>query len=439
MPNASTNSALESFSHIIERNRVSGKGGIYSVCSAHPQVVEAAIQQALEDGTTLLVESTSSQVNQFGGYTGLMPQDFADYIRSEAKKAGLATDRILLGGDHLGPYPWRTEPHANALEKGKELVRQCVLAGYPKIHLDASMACADDPRVITDETVAERAAELCVAAEKAVQQRGPDATEPRYVIGTEVPVPGGESGESEAPQPTSPSHVFQTLETFQKAFKTRGLERAWGRVIGLVVQSGAEFGDTHVFDYDPAKTRELRQNLPQSPPLVYEGHSTDYQRPGALKNMVEDHFAILKVGPWLTFAYREAIFALSAMERDYLGRRASVQCSRVREVLRSAMLRSPIYWKGYYADADEAAQAFGREFSYSDRCRYYWPDAAVQREIKLLLHNLSQARIPQTLISQYFPDQYDRMRAGEWGAEPNALLEHHIRRVLRIYSAACRA
>ncbi len=429
---------MASLLKIVESNRSSRDAGIYSVCSAHPQVLQAAIRQALDDNSMLLVESTSSQVNQSGGYTGQTPAQFADHVHSLAQQAGLPAERVLLGGDHLGPYPWRAEPHANALEKGKELVRRCVLGGYAKIHLDASMACGDDPRIIADETVAERAAELCAVAEDALQEAGPGAPGPLYVIGTEVPIPGGETMESGAPQPTTPQHVGRTLEIFRRAFAVRGLEQAWERVIGLVVQAGAEFGDANVFDYDSAKTRLLRENLPQWPSLVYEAHSTDYQAPSALKSMVEDHFAILKVGPWLTFAYREAIFALSAMEGDWLGRRADVRRSSVRAALQAAMSQNPVYWKAYYCNRDEAAQAFAREFSYSDRCRYYWPDPAVQGEVSLLLRNLSQEPIPLTLVSQYFPEQYDCIRAGEWRAEPGKLIEQHIRNVLRIYSAACR-
>src|SRR3954470_555583 len=104
----SENSAVW-FRNVLQRNRESGRGGSYAVCSAHPQVLEAAIQQAIEDNSVLHVESTSSQVNQFGGYTGQTPQDFSDWIRGSARRAGLPAERVLLGGDHLGPFPWRSE------------------------------------------------------------------------------------------------------------------------------------------------------------------------------------------------------------------------------------------------------------------------------------------------------------------------------------------
>jgi D-tagatose-1,6-bisphosphate aldolase subunit GatZ/KbaZ len=421
---------------VVDANRNGGNTGLFSVCSAHPRVLAAAMRQALHDDSVLSVESTSSQVNQFGGYTGLTPPQFVTYLRSIAQQVGLPPGRILIGGDHLGPYPWRAEPSERALTHACTLVRSCVLAGYEKIHLDASMSCIDDPELLDDKTIARRAALLCSAAEDARAELPIQSSLPLYVIGTEVPVPGGEESGATEPQATSVECVHRTLDSFRSAFVARGLQDAWQRVIGLVVQSGAEFGDARVFDYVPRKTRPLREHLPESPSLVYEAHSTDYQTSDALKRMVHDHFAILKVGPWLTFAFREAIFALAAIEREWLGGRAEVQCSSVREALESAMLRNPVHWRAYYQQ-DVTSQAFSLQFSYSDRVRYYWSDAKVQIELDLLLSNLAAKGIPLTLISQYFPEQYNGIRTGELGCNPDDLIEQHIGKVLRMYSGAC--
>jgi len=422
---------------IVDANRSGQRVGLFSVCSAHPAVLRAAMRQALDNDAMLSVESTSNQVNQFGGYTGLTPAQFVDLLRSMAQEVGLPPTRILIGSDHLGPYPWRGEVSATALEKAGELARACVFAGYSKIHLDASMSCGDDPTPLDEETVARRAAQLCFVAERAHGERNGSSPPPLYVIGTEVPVPGGEPSSAVAPQPSTVEHVRSTLHNFRNAFLAGGLRAAWERVIGLVVQSGAEFSDVQVFDYDPRKTSSLRKNLPEQPTLVYEAHSTDYQTASALTRMVEDHFAILKVGPWLTFAYREAIFALSAIERDWLAGRRSVRLSVVRDALEAAMLCNPVHWRGYFREQDTAMQSVFRQFSFSDRCRYYWPDSAVQWEVDLLLHNLTLDEIPLTLISQHFPEHYDRIRAGELIASPHNLIEQHIRKVLNLYSNAC--
>jgi D-tagatose-1,6-bisphosphate aldolase subunit GatZ/KbaZ len=390
----------------------------------------------MEDNSIFLVESTSSQVNQDGGYTGQGPQAFANFIHSTARRIGLSVDQVVLGGDHLGPFPWRNQDASIAMEKAYALVKACVLAGYQKIHLDASMPCADDPQNPLDaEVVARRAAVLAEAAERAFAELPPSSEPPVYVIGTEVPAPGGETEAGAPPDVTAADQVQHTLETFQSAFAKRKLSDAWERVIALVVQPGVEFGDEVVFPYDREKARHLSRALPKEPLIVYEAHSTDYQSSQALREMVEDHFAILKVGPWLTFAFREVIFALSAMERELLSGGKAIRLSEVPQALEMAMLRDPSYWRSYY-HGDETQQRFSRVYSYSDRCRYYWPVSEVQEEISRLLANLENQMLPATLISQFLPLEYEAIR-GLHRARPRDLICLHIQAILRRYATAC--
>ncbi len=429
--------ACERLREIIRRNRRSEKVGVYAVCSAHPSVIAAAVQQAVENESVLHVESTSSQVNQLGGYTGQTPSQFAEFVHSAAQQGGLPRDRVLLGGDHLGPYPWREQPWDVALLNARELVRSCVLAGYQKIHLDASMACADDPTSGPDErTIAQRAAILCRAAESAFENLPLGYSPPLYVIGTEVPAPGGESLPGAPPAVSPASQIDRTLELFRAAFDQQKVAAAWERVIGLVVQPGVEFGENVIFDYERQKAMALSSALPQTPALVYEAHSTDYQKPAALAQMVEDHFAILKVGPWLTFAFREAVFALGAIERELLAQRRGVRLSQVREALQAAMLRNPVYWRSYYHGSEDEIQ-LARIYSYSDRCRYYWGDAKVQQELAQLRANLDACPVPPTLLSQHLPSQYEAIRSGRMSTHAEDMIQEHIRTVLRVYAAAC--
>jgi len=422
---------------ILRGNRETRNGGTYAVCSAHVAVLEAAIEQALEDGSLLHVESTSSQVNQFGGYSGSTPSQFAHFIRSAAENAGLERERILLGGDHLGPFPWRAEPSGPALAKACELVRDCVRAGYQKIHLDASMQCADDPASgLPEKVVAQRAAMLCQAAEEASQGLPPDSPRLMYVIGTEVPAPGGESVESHSPAVTTAEHASRTLQTFREAFAEASLSSAWERVIAVVVQPGVDFGSNVIFAYDSAKAQSLSRALSNYPEIVFEAHSTDYQSPQALALMVRDHFAILKVGPWLTFAYREAVLALGRIERELLGTSSGAQLSEVRQALEDAMLRDPSQWKAYYAGSEDEVRR-DLIYAFSDRCRYFWHQPAVQTEISRLLRNLSAKPVPLSLISQYLPPEYEAIRAGALQTLPGEMIRHHIRRVLRVYANAC--
>ena len=422
----------------LDHNRRSGKSGVYSVCSAHPSVIEAAFHHAIADQAIFCVESTSSQVNQEGGYTGKTPREFSIFIHSAASNAGFPPDQIVLGGDHLGPFPWRNQHASVAMERASELVRACVLAGYQKIHLDASMACADDPQdaPLGAHVIAKRTAVLAEAAESVFEELPIGSVPPMYVIGTEVPAPGGETTAGAPPAVTTSDHVEHTLESFRSAFAQRGLAAAWERVIALVVQPGVEFGDDVVFPYDREKARGLCSALPRDLPIIYEAHSTDYQSTQSLREMVEDHFAILKVGPWLTFAFREAIFALSAMERELLGGNKAIRFSEVRQALENAMLRNSSHWRSYY-HGDEAKQRFSRAYSYSDRCRYYWHEAKVQEEIGRLLTNLENQSLPATVISQFLPLEYEATRGGSRSARPRDLIRSHIQAILRRYAKVC--
>ncbi|MFW6333646.1 MAG: class II D-tagatose-bisphosphate aldolase non-catalytic subunit, partial [Desulfosalsimonas sp.] len=153
------------------RQRKAEIAGIYSICSSHRMVLEAAFTQAGKDESPLLIEATCNQVNQFGGYSGMIPADFADYIYSMAGRIGFDRKKLMIGGDHLGPYVWKSEPAENAMKKAEKLISDCIRAGYAKIHLDASMPLGDDnTEQISHELSAQRTARLCRAAENNAQQ-----------------------------------------------------------------------------------------------------------------------------------------------------------------------------------------------------------------------------------------------------------------------------
>jgi D-tagatose-1,6-bisphosphate aldolase subunit GatZ/KbaZ len=434
-----TRGATARLREILAANR-RGKGvGIYSICSANRFVLEAGMLQAARDESLLLIESTSNQVNQFGGYTGQTPAQFVEFVQQVAAAMRFPWKRILLGGDHLGPHVWRKEPASAAMDKAGEMVEAYVQAGFSKIHLDASMPCADDrvnaAEAIADEIVAERAAELCRVAEEAYRALPASAPAPLYVIGTEVPIPGGELASSKAPAVTRVKDLMKTLKIAEKAFHARRLDAAWERVIAVVVQPGVEFGDSTVFPYDTKMAHPLSRFLPRGWTGVYEAHSTDYQTPCALRQMVLDHFAILKVGPWLTFAFREAVFALAAIEKEWLSNRTEVSLSGLPEILETAMLENPAHWKGYYR-GEESNLRIARKYSYSDRCRYYWPEPKVDAALRRLLKNVRGNPAPLSVLSQYLPQQADALRAGEITNDPAALIHHKILEVLDHYAYA---
>ena len=418
----------------VERHKSGDAVGIYSVCSAHPLVIEASVLQALDDDGYLLVEATSNQVDQFGGYTGMKPQDFRRLVLELARRHGLPEDRIVLGGDHLGPNRWQERPAEEALSYAGDLVASYVGAGFTKFHLDCSMACADDTSPLDDSVVARRAATL---ASRAEQEASACAREPAdnlvYVVGTEVPVPGGAHEALEVLIPTSADAARVTLAAHENAFRAEGLEEVWDRVIALVVQPGVEFDHERVIDYDRSATGELRQVLDDRGRLVFEAHSTDYQTRTNLRALVEDHWAVLKVGPALTFAMREALFALTAIENELV---AEGERSELLTVVEHRMQEEPGYWEGYYP-GKPAARRLLRRYSYSDRIRYYWAYPDVEDAQRRLFSNLAAREIPQPLLSQYLPRQYERVRHGGLESVPEALVFDRIRDTLKDYAAAC--
>ncbi|RVW01028.1 D-tagatose-bisphosphate aldolase, class II, non-catalytic subunit [Rhodococcus spongiicola] len=416
----------------VSRHKSGEPVGTYSVCSAHPMVLEAAIRQAIDDDTYVLIEATSNQVDQFGGYTGMRPADFREKVFAIADANEFARDRIVLGGDHLGPNRWRKEPAEAAMAKAEDLVEAYVAAGYTKIHLDCSMSCAGDPVPAGDDLVAERTARLLRVAEDAAKREG-ITDDILYVIGTEVPVPGGSAETLGGLTATCPQAARRTLERHRAAFSEFGLDHVWPRIIAMVVQPGVEFDHLQVVDYRHDRTTELRTVLDDQPNLVFEAHSTDYQSSERLDELVGDHWAILKVGPGLTFAMREALFALALIEDELVP--TDVR-SHLIDVIERRMLARPEYWEGYY-DGDPEEQRIARRFSFSDRLRYYWPDPEIEAAVDRLYENLARVSIPLPLISQFLPDQYARVHAGVLAPEPHELVRDKIRDALRPYAAAC--
>lgn len=63
---------------LIAQHKAGEHIGICSVCSAHPLVIEAALAFDRNSTRKVLIEATSNQVNQFGGYTGMTRQTFAN-------------------------------------------------------------------------------------------------------------------------------------------------------------------------------------------------------------------------------------------------------------------------------------------------------------------------------------------------------------------------
>jgi len=425
---------------IIQRHKSGEKIGIYSICSANRYVIEASIKQAKKDNSIILIEATSNQVNQFGGYTGMTPKKFVRFILNIAKQVDFPSKRIIFGGDHIGTNVWKNEKAETALQHAKNLVYKYVESGFTKIHLDTSYPCKDDQinkhSLLPPEIIAERTAELCKVAETAALKKYGKNNLPVYVIGTDVPPPGGGTKEKlSTSHITAIKEVKKTIEITKKDFLSNNLESAWERVIAVVVQMGVEFNSSSIIEYNRGNAKKLSKFIESYDNLVYEAHSTDYQTKSALRQMILDHYAIIKVGPALTFAFREAVFALAQIEKEWLSKNNNVVLSNIIEIIDRVMLENPKHWAEYY-NGNEFSLSLARKYSYSDRMRYYWPNPDIKKALNRLIKNLNKKTIPLTLLSLYMPEQYKKVRDGMLKNSPNELILDKIMEITNIYSYA---
>lgn len=348
-------------------------GAIPSVCSAHPDVLRASLLLAQELDRPLVIEATSNQVNQDGGYMGMRPEQFRAYVQQIG--ADLGPIPIIFGGDHLGPQAWRHMTAPEAMAKAEVLVASYAAAGFTKLHLDCSEGCLGEPAQLPDAITAARSARLAQVALGAA----PDPHALLFVIGTEVPPPGGARLDDHgAIAATTPDAARATLAAHGAAFDAAGIDR---RLIGgLVVQPGVEFSPQQVHHLPLDRDPGLLAALDDWPHITLEAHSTDYQDPAVFPRLAELGFAFQKVGPALTFAWRTALYALD-------------QGGALARVMESLMLERPAYWQGHYHQGDLRHQ---RHYALADRIRYYWPDPRAQQAVAALFADLDQRSFPTT-------------------------------------------
>lgn len=421
---------------MMDKRRQGIKCGIPSYCSANELVIEIVLRHAKELNQPALIEATANQVNQFGGYTGMVPKDFYRFVLDMAHKLEVPEHLIILAGDHLGPLTWQHLPEKEAMENSVELVYQYARAGFTKIHLDTSMKVADDPEgLLSTETIARRGAVLYKAAIKGYEElkaEKPDAVRPVFVIGSEVPIPGGAQEEEDTLAVTKPEAFRDTVATYKRIFAEEGIADGMKDVIAVVVQPGVEFGDDQVFLYNSAAAEDLCAALQDYPEVCFEGHSSDYQSAECLRQMVQDGIAILKVGPALTYGLREALFALSIMEKELV---PAEKQARFIETLDNTMLANPSNWKKHY-HGDEKQLALARKYSFSDRARYYIGQPEVVASMNQLFDNLRTYKIPMNMLHQYLPLSYDKVRDGILPLDPRELALDGIASFMKDYEYA---
>lgn len=417
------------------KNNPTEQKGIYSVCTSNSLVLQSAIRHAKKHQYILAIEATSNQVNQFGGYTGMQPADYARFVNQVIEQEGIDKDQVILGGDHLGPLTWQDLPEDQAMANAETLVFAYTIAGFTKIHLDTSMRLAsDNPSEPLDVRIcAKRCARLARCVYQAYEQRLtvlPDAIKPILIVGSEVPIPGGSQIHEDFVTPTDPQDFRNQHRVFSEEFAREGL--SFHNVKAFVVQPGVEFGDDFVCQYNRKHAETLVQALPDYFPLVFEGHSTDYQSQESLSFMVDDGIRILKVGPALTFGLREALFLAEEIETIIVSDQSNR--SNLKKFWLQEMDASDKYWKKYYSGSIREI-SYKKLYSYSDRCRYYLPAKRVQDAIDKLLFNLDN--IPVALISQYFPRQFTKVLENNLSTDAVSIILDRIGNWCDPYAIAC--
>lgn len=415
--------------HVVRLQKEGKQVGIYSACTSSEIVLRACMERAKETSSVLLIEATANQVDQYGGYTGMKPADFMKFIQRLAGEEGIPMSQIILGGDHLGPLTFTRYNEDKAMAEARELIRQFVLAGFTKIHLDTSMKVAsDDPDTrLSDEVISRRGAELAQVAEdsyKELLKTNPNAVHPVYIVGSEVPIPGGSQQSVDTGlQVTKVEDFKNTVSIFEKSFHEHGLDEAWNQVVGFVVQPGVEEKDAGCTPYDRSKAVDLMASIKEYPNFVFEGHSTDYQTKYALRELVEDGVGILKVGPGLSFAAREGLFALAYAEKEVFADQPEKQ-SHFMEVLDAAMVANPVYYQKHY-HGTPAEIAYRRKFSFSDRSRYYMPTEEVRKAQEVLFNNFKDG-VPLGVLSQFMPLEYTKVRESRLHNDPLSLVKDRV-------------
>lgn len=396
---------------IIAQNRAGRTVAITSVCSAQPDVLRASIAMAERLDRQVVIEATSNQVNQDGGYTGITPAAFIGFVHGLADETGADRARITFGGDHLGPQAWRSMDAASAMAKAEVLVRDYVQAGFGKIHLDCSEGCAGDPAQLGDDVTAARSAQLA----RVCCDAGDDLL---FVVGTEVPPPGGARMDEHGDiPPTQTAAARATLAAHDAAFGDMV-----GLIGGLVVQPGVEFSPTAVHAMPMDRDPHLLDALIDHPNVCLEAHSTDYQDPAVFPRLADLGFAFQKVGPALTFAYRKALYALDQL-RDPNG--------TLQATMEQVMLADPSKWQGHYTGNAEALYQ-QRHFGLADRIRYYWPHPDAQSAVTALKQTFVHT-LPDNALAKVFDiDVLDRAEVLQ-GSQCQRLIDAQIEIALQPY------
>jgi len=360
------------------------KKSLPSFCTSNFDVIKAIILYAKVKNLPILIESTSSQVNQFGGYTNNKPYQFKNKIFKICSELNYPKKKIMLGADHLGPFPWLEYKGLTAWKNSINLLKSCIKSNYKKIHIDTCYDLKDQKKLSKKDIIKKSLDLFKIAKKKNIF----------FVFGTETPFPGSMSNLKEGF--TKVETLKKEVNIYLKYFKTINYKSRFA----YVIEPRMSFSH---FKSSKPKILLLKKHVDFSKKknFFFEAHSTDYQSQSVLRKLVLNNFKFLKVGPELTFFFLKAILAMEKIEKDF----SKYKKSKITKVLLLNMNKYPTYWQKYYKGSKSYIQKLLLQ-SQLDRIRYYWDKKEVSKSIFLLKKNINKLKI-NLILSQL---KYDKSK-----------------------------
>ena len=352
---------------------INKKKGLPSFCTSNVDVLKTIFFFCQTNKFPCLIESTSNQVNQFGGYTNKTPRMFYKNKSILSKKFNLKKN-LFLGGDHLGPLPFKNQNSNKAIINSIRLINNYLKSDFCKIHIDTSIKCKND-REINQKIIFERTKKILtkINLKKKIKKIF-------LVIGTEVPLSG--SNEKGKISITEDKQIMEEVKQFKKL-----LLSLYNRKVkfALVIEPGMRYMH-HTLTKPKFSNFKLKRNFSLKNNFVYEAHSTDYQNLKTLKNLTKNNFKFLKVGPELTFRYSRSLLFMRKIEEKFI----SDKKSNFETQIVKTMLSDNKYWKDYYTAKNLKIKKRLILNSKLDRMRYYFNDKKIIRSIHILRRNINK-------------------------------------------------
>ena len=391
------------------------KKGLPSFCTSNFDVLKIIIKFSKIHQLPVLIESTSNQVNQFGGYTGLTPATFKKKIEYIRKKEKLNKNYLLLGGDHLGPLPWKNLTEDRAMKNAGILIKKYVEAGFDKIHIDTAILCSGQKSLTRSKIISR-----CDALIKKINSN--NLVNKILVVGTEVPFAGG--GDHVKTSITKLENIKKEYQMYRMIFKT--FKSLYRKTFGLVIDPGISYGNENITK-SKFKNFNIKTKFSKKNNFVFEAHSSDYQSLKDLKKLNNLNFKFIKVGPELTFYYLKAALYMEKIESKLFHKK-----SNLKKIISIRMNKNQKYWKDYYKKRSE----FFKFNSYLDRVRYYWSDKKVNNAKKMLFKNIDTIDVSKFIkinrLSQ--KDIYIKKKLNLSNAD--YLVYHYLKKSLEKYYLA---